>query len=84
VSAAGQVGRSQLSDGIGAPVGAETDVTGASAVGSDLPFSIIGSAAPPFRKSMKIYADTALGLARNMTRRRLGRSNVSQGEGEQR
>ena len=84
MSAAGQVGRSQLSDGIGSPVGAETDVMSASAVGSDLPFSITGSGAPPFRKPMKIHTDTTLGLARNRTRRRLRRGHIGQDEGEQR
>jgi coniferyl-aldehyde dehydrogenase len=48
-------------------------------VGSDLPFSITGAAAPPFRQSMKLYADAQLWLARNRTRRRItrARSRVS-------
>ena len=46
-------------------------------VGSDLPFSITGTAAPPFRKPMKIYADVQLRLARNRVHRRLeGKSGV--------
>jgi coniferyl-aldehyde dehydrogenase len=43
-------------------------------VGSDLPFSITGAAAPPFRQSMKLYADAQLWLARNRTRRRITRA----------
>ena len=46
--------------------------------------AITGSAAPPFRKPMKIYPDTALRLARNRTRRRLAGSRNTPGEGEQR
>ncbi len=42
-------------------------------VGSDLPFSITGSASPPFRTPMKLYADATLRLARNRTRRRIER-----------
>ncbi len=53
-------------------------------VGSDLPFSITGSAAPPFRLPMRLYADTALALARRKTRRRLKRSGDNRGVGEQR
>jgi coniferyl-aldehyde dehydrogenase len=55
-----------------------------SVVGSELPFSITGGAAPPFRKPMKIYADTILRLARNRTRRRLRVGHVTRDEGEQR
>lgn len=40
-------------------------------VGSDLPFSVTGTAAPPFRRSMRLYADTALRRAHNRTHRRL-------------
>ncbi|MGW0157948.1 aldehyde dehydrogenase family protein [Mycobacterium sp. NPDC003323] len=40
-------------------------------VGTDLPFSMTGSAAPPFRRGMRMYADLSLGLARRRTRRRL-------------
>ena len=40
-------------------------------VGSDLPFSMTGSAAPPFRRGMQIYADMTLSMARRRTRRRL-------------
>jgi coniferyl-aldehyde dehydrogenase len=41
-----------------------------SVVGSDLPFSITGSAAPPFTRPMKLYADFSLRLARRRTNRR--------------
>lgn len=40
-------------------------------VGTDLPFSITGSAAPPFTGSMRIGAAAALRAARRRTRRRL-------------
>lgn len=40
-------------------------------VGNDLPFSITGSAAPPFGRSLRFYADTALRIARARTHRRL-------------
>ena len=47
-------------------------------VGSDLPFSITDTAAPPFRKPMKMYADVQLRLARRRTHRRLeGKSGVN-------
>ncbi|WP_046301579.1 aldehyde dehydrogenase family protein, partial [Mycobacterium sp. UM_Kg27] len=36
-------------------------------VGSDLPFSLTGSAAPPFRPVMRLYADAMLRTARNRT-----------------
>jgi coniferyl-aldehyde dehydrogenase len=42
-------------------------------VGSDLPFSITGTAAPPFGRSLKLGADIALRIARLRTRRRLNR-----------
>lgn len=42
-----------------------------SVVGSDLPFSLTGSAAPPFGRPMKLYADMTLRLAKTRTRRRL-------------
>lgn len=42
-------------------------------VGSDLPFSLTGSAAPPFGRGMQLYADTMLRRARNRTRRRLAK-----------
>ncbi|CAN5515323.1 aldehyde dehydrogenase family protein [soil metagenome] len=42
-----------------------------SVVGSDLPFSITGSASPPFRAPMKFYADATLRMARKRTHRRL-------------
>jgi coniferyl-aldehyde dehydrogenase len=42
-------------------------------VGSDLPFSITGRAAPPFSPSMRAGAGFALRMARSRTRRRLKR-----------
>jgi coniferyl-aldehyde dehydrogenase len=42
-------------------------------VGTDLPFSITGRAAPPFSPSMRAGAGLALWMARNRTRRRLKR-----------
>jgi coniferyl-aldehyde dehydrogenase len=42
-------------------------------VGTDLPFSVTGSAAPPFTRPMKAYADLTLRLARRRTHRRLRR-----------
>lgn len=42
-------------------------------VGSDLPFSLTGSAAPPFKPGMRWYADTMVRRARNRTRRRLAK-----------
>ncbi len=53
-------------------------------VGSDLPFSITGSAAPPFTKPMKLYADAALRRARNKTRRRLAQSGSPRSSGDRR
>ena len=44
-----------------------------SVVGTDLPFSITGRAAPPFSGSMRAGAGFALRMARNRTRRRLKR-----------
>jgi coniferyl-aldehyde dehydrogenase len=40
-------------------------------VGNDLPFSITGTAAPPFGRSLRFYANTALRIARARTHRRL-------------
>jgi coniferyl-aldehyde dehydrogenase len=42
-----------------------------SVVGSDLPFSVTGSAAPPFGKPMRMYADAMMRVTRARTRRRL-------------
>ncbi len=42
-------------------------------VGSDLPFSLTGSAAPPFKTGMRLYADTMVRRAHNRTLRRLKR-----------
>ena len=69
----GGVGRS----GMGAyhgKAGFDTFSHQRSVVGSDLPFSVTGSAAPPFTRPMKLYADMSLRLARRRTRRRLRRS----------
>jgi coniferyl-aldehyde dehydrogenase len=43
-----------------------------SVVGSDLPFSLGGNAAPPFGSSMQLYANTMMRRARKRTQRRLG------------
>ncbi|MGJ6125417.1 aldehyde dehydrogenase family protein [Mycolicibacterium sp. Y3] len=40
-------------------------------VGTDLPFSMTGSAAPPFRRGLRLYADATLAIARRRTHRRL-------------
>ena len=40
-------------------------------VGTDLPFSMTGSAAPPFGRATLMYADVTLSMARRRTRRRL-------------
>ena len=40
-------------------------------VGNDLPFSITGTAAPPFGRSLRFYANTALRIARARAHRRL-------------
>jgi len=42
-------------------------------VGTDLPFSITGRAAPPFSGSTRVGARAALRMARSRTRRRLKR-----------
>jgi coniferyl-aldehyde dehydrogenase len=42
-------------------------------VGSDLPFSITGTAAPPFGNRLRFGANVALRIARHRTRRRLKR-----------
>ncbi len=42
-----------------------------SVVGSDLPFSITGTAAPPFGNSLRLYANAALRIARLCVHRRL-------------
>jgi coniferyl-aldehyde dehydrogenase len=66
----GGVGRS----GMGAyhgKAGFDTFSHQRSVVGSDLPFSITGSASPPFTRPMKAYADFSLRMARSRNRRRL-------------
>jgi len=40
-------------------------------VGNDLPFSITGNAAPPFGRSLRLYADVMMRMTRARTRRRL-------------
>ena len=40
-------------------------------VGSDLPFTITGRAAPPFELSTRVTTALTLRMARNRTRRRL-------------
>jgi coniferyl-aldehyde dehydrogenase len=42
-------------------------------VGTDLPFSLTGRAAPPFSESTRVAANVALRIARSRTRRRLKR-----------
>jgi coniferyl-aldehyde dehydrogenase len=42
-------------------------------VGTDLPFTITGQAAPPFGAPVRAGAGVALRMARNRTRRRLKR-----------
>lgn len=44
-------------------------------VGTDLPFTITGRAAPPFTTSMRATTSLGLRMARNRTRRRLNRSS---------
>jgi coniferyl-aldehyde dehydrogenase len=66
----GGVGRS----GMGAyhgKAGFDTFSHQRSVVGSDLPFSVTGSAAPPFNRPMKFYADLSLRMARRRTYKRL-------------
>jgi coniferyl-aldehyde dehydrogenase len=66
----GGVGRS----GMGAyhgKAGFDTFSHQRSVVGTDLPFSITGSASPPFSRPMKAYADFSLRMARRRTNRRL-------------
>jgi coniferyl-aldehyde dehydrogenase len=68
----GGVGRS----GMGAyhgKAGFDTFSQYRSVVGSDLPFSITGTAAPPFGNSLQFGANVALRIARLRTRRRLKR-----------
>jgi coniferyl-aldehyde dehydrogenase len=66
----GGVGRS----GMGAyhgKAGFDTFSHQRSVVGTDLPFSVTGSASPPFTRPMKFYADMSLRMARRKTRKRL-------------
>jgi coniferyl-aldehyde dehydrogenase len=48
-----------------------------SVVGSDLPFSITGTAAPPFGNSLRFGAKVALRVARRRTQRRLKRRDAN-------
>ena len=48
-----------------------------SVVGSDLPFSITGTAAPPFGNSLRLGANVALRVARLRTHRRLKRRDAN-------
>ena len=48
-----------------------------SVVGSDLPFSITGTAAPPFGNSLRFGANVALRVARLRTHRRLKRRDAN-------
>ena len=66
----GGVGRSGMGSYHG-KAGFDTFSHHRTVVGTDLPFSLTGSAAPPFRRGMRMYADMSLGLARRRTRRRL-------------
>jgi len=66
----GGVGRS----GMGAyhgKAGFDTFSHHRSVVGNDLPFSLGGSAAPPFGSSMQLYANAMMRRARSRTQRRL-------------
>jgi coniferyl-aldehyde dehydrogenase len=66
----GGVGRS----GMGAyhgKAGFDTFSHHRSVVGSDLPFSITGNAAPPFGKSLLLYANAMMRITRARTHRRL-------------
>jgi coniferyl-aldehyde dehydrogenase len=66
----GGVGRS----GMGAyhgKAGFDTFSHQRSVVGSDLPFSITGTAAPPFGNSLRLGASAAMRMARIRTHRRL-------------
>lgn len=47
-----------------------------SVVGSDLPFSITGTAAPPFGTPLRLGANAAMRMARMRTRRRLRRADA--------
>jgi coniferyl-aldehyde dehydrogenase len=53
-------------------------------VGNDLPFSITGTAAPPFGNSLRLGANVALRIAQLRTRRRLKRAGVGCGPNERR
>ncbi|MGB8389127.1 coniferyl aldehyde dehydrogenase [Mycobacterium sp.] len=66
----GGVGRS----GMGAyhgKAGFDTFSHRRSVVGSDLPFSITGAAAPPFGNALRLYADAMMRMTRARTQRRL-------------
>jgi coniferyl-aldehyde dehydrogenase len=74
----GGVGRS----GMGAyhgKAGFDTFSHQRSVVGTDLPFSVTGSASPPFTRPMKFYADMSLRMARRRTRKRLDAHDAGHG-----
>jgi coniferyl-aldehyde dehydrogenase len=74
----GGVGRS----GMGAyhgKAGFDTFSHQRSIVGTDLPFSVTGSASPPFTRPMKFYADMSLRMARRRTRKRLDAHDAGHG-----
>ncbi|MGA8545955.1 MAG: coniferyl aldehyde dehydrogenase [Mycobacterium sp.] len=53
-------------------------------VGNDLPFSITGTAAPPFGTPLRLGANAAMRIARMRTHRRLKRDGVVYGPNERR
>jgi coniferyl-aldehyde dehydrogenase len=74
----GGVGRS----GMGAyhgKAGFDTFSHHRSVVGTDLPFTVTGFAAPPFPRALRLVSDLALDLARRRTARRLQRGRVARG-----
>ncbi|MGH3639876.1 MAG: coniferyl aldehyde dehydrogenase, partial [Mycobacterium sp.] len=66
----GGVGRSGMGSYHG-KAGFDTFSHQRSVVGTDLPFSVTGSAAPPFTRPMKAYANFSLRMARKRTNKRL-------------
>jgi coniferyl-aldehyde dehydrogenase len=68
----GGVGRSGMGASHG-KAGFDTFSHYRTVVGTDLPFSVTGRAAPPFSNSTRTGADMALRMARSRTRRRLKR-----------
>jgi coniferyl-aldehyde dehydrogenase len=66
----GGVGRSGMGSYHG-KAGFDTFSHQRSVVGTDLPFSVTGSAAPPFTRPIKFYGDFTLRMARRRTNKRL-------------